>query len=263
MLIDQIGQFVQLKTWPPKRLVSLVPSQTELLYALGLEEEVIGITKFCIKPKTWFEQKTRIGGTKNPKLALIQSLQPDLILANKEENRQEDVLALAQNYPVYTSDVANLGQALAMIRDFGLILDRVGQAQSLIQNIETGFAELQGLNIKQRVLYLIWQNPFMSIGSDTFIHAMLEQMGLENCLKDQQRYPQLSLEDIKALQPDLVFLSSEPFPFGEAHRLDLAGILGSGTRVICVDGEAFSWYGSRLLESPRIFRELIKEIKPA
>ncbi len=236
----------------PKRIISLVPSQTELLFDLGLEQEVVGITKFCIHPYRWFREKTKIGGTKKFWLDKINELKPDLIIGNKEENYPEGIEKLRE-YPVWMSEVNSFSDATEMIQGVGKITDREDQADNLIGEIARAF---EGLNVRppKSVLYLIWKDPWMAAGKNTFINSMLEKMGLVNCLMDD-RYPELSIEKIKRLDPELIFLSSEPYPFKEIHKRELHGFFPSA-EVHKVDGEMFSWYGSRLREAPRYFNGL-------
>ncbi len=253
--IDQLGREVEISR-KPERIISLVPSQTELLFDLGLEERVVGITKFCVHPEEWFRIKTRVGGTKKLHFDVIRELNPDLIIANKEENNREDIEALEKDFPVWVSDVTDLDSALDMIRSVAAITD--SDASQLIDKIETGFAELQPLNSSKRVLYLIWKNPFMAAGSGTFITDMLQRSGFENVVS-QTRYPELTEQQIIDLNPEVILLSSEPFPFKEKHIKELQEFLPN-TTIKLVDGEMFSWYGSRLKYAPSYFSELIGSI---
>jgi ABC-type Fe3+-hydroxamate transport system substrate-binding protein len=253
---DGLGREVQIPS-NPKRIISVVPSQTELLYHFGLEEKVIGITKFCIHPKHWFSTKTRIGGTKNLLLEKIKSLQPDLVIANKEENVQEQIEALAQWYPVWVSDVNKLEDALTMIATIGAITGTAEKATSLKTHIAQAFQSLQttALEVLPKTVYLIWKDPFMTVGGDTFIHNMLQCAGFNNLFVHKSRYPQTSLQEIQAMNCELLFLSSEPYPFRQKHIDELQAHLPH-TKIILVDGEMFSWYGSRLQWAPVYFREL-------
>lgn len=257
LITDQTGREIMLNPLP-KRIISLVPSQTELLYDLGLEEEVVGITKFCIHPDSWFRTKTRIGGTKNIKPELIRQLQPDLIIANKEENVKEQVEALAEDYPVWISDIHELEGSLDMIRRVGAITGREEKGRLLADRIEAGFRRLPHLLPHHEtipVAYLIWRNPWMTIGQDTFIHDMLARCGLTNVFGHTNRYPAISLEDLKASGCRWLLLSSEPYPFKQQHVEELQAELPE-TVIKLVDGEFFSWYGSRLLGAPDYFRTL-------
>lgn len=257
--IDQIGHKITLSAIP-KRIVSLVPSQTELLYHLGLDEEVVGITKFCVHPKHWFKNKTRVGGTKTLKLDVIQGLEPDLIIANKEENTAEQIQFLQNKFNVYTSDITTLENSFEMIHDLGSLLSCELKSSQLIQEIQVNFEQLDQLNTRDRkILYLIWQKPFMSVGSDTFIHDLLTRCGLTNVMESKTRYPELTIEGIQQLKPDIVFLSSEPFPFSEEHVATFQKLLPEA-RIELVDGEYFSWYGSRLIDASNYFIELLNKI---
>lgn len=269
---DQLGRVVQLPHSPLK-IVSLVPSQTELLYDLGLDDEIAGITKFCVHPEIWFRSKTRVGGTKNINLKTIKEIQPDLIIANKEENDRAQIEELASNYPVWISDISTLEDALDMIISVGEIVDRKLQAQKMTDEIRAGFEDLRK-NISQGgypsnlpAAYFIWRNPYMAAGGDTFIHEMMKYCGLKNIFEDQARYPELSdLEQLKiGLQNkstgcQLLLLSSEPYPFSKKHIDEIQPLL-PGTKIILADGEIFSWYGSRLLQAPRYFLQLRSEIQ--
>lgn len=241
----------------PKKIISLVPSQTELLFDLGLTDEVIGITKFCIHPEKWFREKTRIGGTKNPKIDFIKSLQPDLILANKEENRKEDIEALSAFCPVWVSDIQDLEDSLSMIEDIGMLSNRFEQAKEISLNIKISFQTLKPLSEKKKVAYFIWKNPWMSVNQSTFIHDMLSRCGFENVYAHHlERYPETDLEELKSFHPDYIFLSSEPFPFKDKHLIEIENSF-AGAKAILVDGEMFSWYGSRLLKSVAYFKSII------
>jgi ABC-type Fe3+-hydroxamate transport system substrate-binding protein len=256
---DQCGRTVELRD-TPRRIVSLVPSQTELLYDLGLRDEVCGITRFCIHPEEWFRSKTRVGGTKDVKTALIDELEPDLIIANKEENVKEQIDLLSRKWPVWVSDVNNLDEALLMIREIGRMTDRTKTANELISTISTDFQALKPVNRKPRTAYLIWKDPYMTVGGDTFIHAMMEKCGLENVFGNQTRYPETNPEEIRNSVCEVVLLSSEPYPFREKHIRELHELLPQ-TKILLTDGELFSWYGSRLRKSPAYFQKLQEMIK--
>lgn len=242
---------------PPERIVSLVPSQTELLWSLGLEQEVVGITKFCVRPQAWFRQKPRVGGTKTLHLDRIHALQPDLILANREENVREQVEALAERYPVWVSNVSNLPDALAMIKQVGILTHRSAEAQALAKRIEAAFVAFgpEPHWRLRRVAYFIWRKPWMVAGGDTFIHAMLTAAGFENVFAETFRYPEVHLADLARYDPEVLLLSSEPYPFSEKHLAEFQEACPQA-QILLANGEMFSWYGSRLLEAPEYFRQL-------
>jgi ABC-type Fe3+-hydroxamate transport system substrate-binding protein len=241
----------------PSRIVSLVPSQTELLYDLGLGNEVVGITKFCVHPPSWKNQKTIIGGTKNFNFDLIDELQPDLIIGNKEENYKEGIEALQRKYNVWMSDIFNLNDALGMIEQVGEICERQEKATAIIGEIKSSFDKLKFAN-QQRVLYLIWKEPWMCAGKNTFIDSMLEKIGFVNAVTTF-RYPELSVTEIADIDPDIIFLSSEPYPFKDKHISSLKEI-SPRSKVMLVDGEMFSWYGSRLRLAVDYFNGVVGSI---
>jgi ABC-type Fe3+-hydroxamate transport system substrate-binding protein len=247
----------------PKKIISLVPSQTELLYDLGLETEIVGITKFCVHPQSWFKTKERVGGTKTVNIDKIRTLKPDLIIANKEENVQEQIEELAKDYPVWLTDVNSLTDALQMITDIGMLTGKKVEATNLASAINKSFADLKKLttqNTKPKTAYLIWRKPYMTVGRDTFINDMLNHCGFENIFSNKKRYPEISIENLRIANCQLLLLSSEPYPFKQKHIEELSNQL-PGTKIILADGEFFSWYGSRLLKSPAYFTQLITQIK--
>mgnify|MGYP000856670601 FL=1 len=262
---DQLNRTITLREWPPKRIISLVPSQTELLHELGLQAEVVGITKFCVHPETWFRGKTRIGGTKTVNFEKIKALQPDLIIGNKEENEKEQIELLARQYPIWMSDVGNLDQALDMISRVGELTDRPDKAQTLCNTIKTRFAAYHPPSTVYRppsTAYIIWRKPFMAAGGDTFINSMLNQAGFENVFADKNRYPEITPDELSRADPEFILLSSEPYPFREKHLEQFREICPRA-QVVLVDGEMFSWYGSRLLHAPGYFHQLRQSLRLA
>lgn len=246
----------------------MVPSQTELLADLGLDDEVIGITRFCVHPQNWFRTKTRVGGTKQLHTGLINSLHPDLIIANREENAKEQIDELAKSYPVWIGDVKTPDDAYVMMHAVGEITGKQDAALALIEKISAAFrgwrTESAGIKLensysKLTCAYLIWNDPLMTIGGDTFIHHMLGQAGFENVFGHLQRYPQISRDALREKNPDFLFLSSEPFPFRRQHADEMKKWLPHAG-VLLVDGEMFSWYGSRMLKAPEYFRHLHQSI---
>ncbi|RRB06562.1 ABC transporter substrate-binding protein [Larkinella rosea] len=242
---------------PPKRIISVVPSQTELLFDLGLNGEIVGITKFCIHPTDLVKEKTVVGGTKTLNLDRIHDLKPDFILANKEENTRGQIEELQRHYPVHVTDVNNVAEALAMIREVGDWAGRKAEAEQLATQINDSFQTIKspGHSTGLSVAYFIWRKPYLVAAGQTFIHSMLEWAGFRNAFGDASRYPEVTETDLKTARPDLLFLSSEPFPFSEKHVAELQEICPN-TQIVLVDGEIFSWYGSRLLKAADYFRQL-------
>lgn len=262
LFTDQLNNTIHLTSYP-KRIISLVPSQSELLWDLGLRDELVGITKFCIHPKEMFDKTERIGGTITLNIEKIRALKPDLIIGNKEENEQTQILELQKEFPVWMSDIYNLEDALQMIAIVGKLVNQSSKASHIKNQIQQSFFDLQ--KISKTVLYLIWNKPYMAAGRATFIGDMLQKIGLKNVTlrasvtDKSNRYPELSLEEIKVLNPEVIFLSSEPYPFKNNHVKELEKNLPN-CKVLLVDGELFSWYGSRLIKSVSYFNELIKQL---
>jgi ABC-type Fe3+-hydroxamate transport system substrate-binding protein len=255
---DQLNRAVSLASIP-KRIISVVPSQTELLFHLGLDDEIIGITKFCIHPPEKVRHIVKIGGTKQLNMQLIHDLQPDLIIANKEENEQSQIEELMTRYPVWISDINDLATAMDMINKVGEVVGKKTEANELSNNILQQFNLLNPSAKNLRIAYLIWRKPYMAAGTGTFINAMLQLCDFTNAL-NKDRYPEVSPDDLIAAHPDVVFLSSEPYPFAQKHIVEFKKLLPN-TKVILVDGEMFSWYGSRLLHAPAYFNGLINTLK--
>jgi len=240
----------------PQRIVSLVPSQTELLAHLGLGDSVVGITRFCERPEGWGEKKTIVGGTKQVDLDTVRDLDPDLVLANHEENTAEDVADLDGIAPVFVTEVKTVPEACQMIRTVGTLTHTSDQTSTLVGTVISRFKSLPEV-APLRAVYFIWREPYMTIGGDTFIHDVMQRAGFENVFGDQTRYPEVQLGDLGDLDLDVVLCSSEPFPFHQkdAFTADIEAALPD-TPVEIVDGQAFSWYGSRLLDAPAYLREL-------
>lgn len=250
---DQMKRLISV-SYPPKRIISLVPSQTELLFDLGLNEEVVGITKFCIHPSEKFKSTTKVGGTKRLELNKIYQLKPDLIIANKEENEKSQIDKLVKHFPVWISDIQVLDDALEMIKCIGQLVDKVENANFMASNIYNRFLNLSQKQSLITTAYFIWKNPYMLAGRNTFIDDMLCRAGFENVI-NTERYPEVTVEHLKELKPQCIFLSSEPYPFNVEHIIEIQTICPNA-KVLIVDGEMFSWYGSRLLQTPDYLKSL-------
>lgn len=235
------------------KIISLVPSITKTLFDLGLDNhELVGRTKFCIHPENLVKNIPIIGGTKNLNIEKIKALKPDLILANKEENVKEQVEELQKHFRVWVSDIKNLKDNENFLWELGMVLKKRNEAEKFNQKITAIFDNFKE-NKPKKVAYLIWQNPLMTIGGDTFINEILEKIGFENIFKNQKRYPEINLEDLE--KADYLFLSTEPFPFNEKHVLELQ-IRFPKIKILLVDGEAFSWFGSHIAEFGKYFENL-------
>ena len=255
VFLDQIGRNLNVNE-TPTRIVSLVPSITELLVDLGLAAQIVGRTTFCIHPKEALKAITIVGGTKKVHLDRVDQLRPDLIIANKEENQKDQIEALAEKYPVWISDVPNFDAALDMIAGLGKVLRKEAACNQLLQQSKTLLLSLSSKK-QQKAAYLIWRNPYMTIGKDTYIHDLLRLTGFENVFGHQTRYPIVTLEEMKAIPLDVILLSSEPFPFKEKHIKELAAHFPD-IPIKLVDGEAFSWYGTRFIKTIGYLRGLQK-----
>lgn len=286
---DQLNRKIELP-FPPKRIISLVPSQTELLYDIGLRDEVVGITKFCIHPDEWFHTKIRIGGTKKIDFEKIKQLKPDLIIGNKEENEKGQIEQLMKDHKVWMSNIYTLKDALNMIVQVGTLVGKPKESVNLKLQIEGSFKAIQaspdlpegeenqhtsqtygltgyssspwGRLGGASVAYFIWRKPFMVAGSNTFINDMLSRCGFNNVFatSNSMRYPEVSIDQIAEIKPDVILLSSEPYPFKEKHIEEFQSICPEA-KIIIVDGELFSWYGSRLLQAPAYFEKIREMVK--
>lgn len=254
-IIDDMGRKVAISD-STKRIVSLCPSITETLYALGLEERIVGRTKYCIHPAEQIKGATLVGGTKDVDFKMIQDLQPDLIITDKEETPRGVAEELMERYNVFIFDVQTYENALHMIKMLGKITDCEKKSTELIQSIEKEFALLPKENNK-KVIYFIWRKPYMAAGRNTFIHSIISKCGFINVIATrEERYPEITIEEIEKLQPDILFLSSEPFPFADQHKEELQKLLPN-VKIILVDGEYFSWYGARMEAAGRYLQQMI------
>lgn len=252
---DQLGRQVAVP-FPPRRIVSLVPSQTELLFDLGLGERVVGVTKFCVHPAGARQSAAIIGGTKNFDFEKIDALRPDLIIGNKEENYQEGIEQLAARYPVWMSDITTLPESLEMIRRVGLLTGRKEAGDALAADIAASFAALAPAPEPIPAAYFIWRKPYMVAATGTFIDDLLARAGFRNVFGHLGRYPDITPEQLQAAAPRQILLSSEPYPFAEKHLAEFQQLCPAA-RLRIVDGELFSWYGSRLRLSAAYLNALI------
>ncbi len=255
IIFDQLNRKISIDQIP-ERIVSLVPSQTELLVDLGLQDRIVGVTKFCVHPKKLRKNTTVVGGTKQVNYDQIRSLAPDIILCNKEENTPEMVSELEKISNVYISDIISIDDAIEVIWQFGEIFNVRDISAALIERFQKELRDFKGiLKPFRTVVYFIWREPWMIAGRDTFINTLLELNNWNNLIEDSNsRYPEVSIQDLKVLKPDLVLLSSEPFPFKEKHRREILNHYKG--QILLIDGEYFSWYGSRLLPALEYFRDL-------
>ena len=255
---DQLQRALDLP-FTPKRIISVVPSQTELLFYLGLDKEVVGITKFCVHPAAQFKITPKVGGTKQLDIAKIKALNPDLIIANKEENERSQIEELINFCPVWISDISDLAGAIAMIGKVGALVGKSPEAKTLANQINQQFNNNTIKQSNLRAAYFIWRKPYMIAGKNTFIDSMLKKCGLANAF-DLERYPEIDALVLVKANPDVILLSSEPYPFKEKHIAEFKEMLPSAI-IKVVDGELFSWYGSRLLQAPEYFKMINFDIQ--
>ncbi|MDP1802795.1 MAG: helical backbone metal receptor [Bacteroidota bacterium] len=252
---DQLGNIIKLDK-KPLRIISIVPSQTEFLWDIGLRNELVGITKFCVHPGEMFRSIEKVGGTKNLNINKIRALKPDLIIGNKEENEQADIELLQKEFNVWMSDIYTFDHAFEMMKNLGEILDKKSRVKKIVDEIKRTLPEVKNIFKRQKTAYFIWYKPYMCAARNTFIDHALNYVGLKNALRNFKRYPKLDDEKLKEIKPGLCLLSSEPFPFKVKHIKELRDKLPE-SKIVIIDGEIFSWYGSRLLH----FTEYVKQLK--
>ena len=269
---DVLGREVTVPD-PPRRVVSLVPSVTEICFALGAGDRVVGITRFCTEPPAGVAGKVRVGGEKNPNLDLIRRLQPDLVIGNVEENRKADVEALAgSGIPVYVIFPRTVGEGAGLLRDLGGLLGEPEAGDALAARVEAALEEVAGLRAGRRpvrVFCPIWKNPWMACNRDTYVHDVLVACGGENITAEKpERYPRVTLEEVAAAAPEVILLPDEPFRFGPKHtplfRAFPAMPAVRAGRVYCIDGKWISWYGPRMAGAlPALTRVILGDTSAA
>jgi ABC-type Fe3+-hydroxamate transport system substrate-binding protein len=244
------------------KIVSLVPSISALLYHLGVEENIVGVTKFCVHPSSLKKTKTIVGGTKNVQIHKVIALAPTLIIANIEENTKHEIQILQNLYYTIVTDVHNIESALLMIAQVGKAIGKTAKAIALIKKIEHSFLEIPVLKESYSFCYLIWKEPFMTVGCDTYIHSVLEKMGLKNIFKKFVRYPITNAFEIKTYKPDIILLATEPYPFKQKHIVQLEAVFPE-IPILLINGEICSWHGSHMLEIANYSLKLHKDLKEA
>lgn len=252
---DQMGFNLKLRNIP-KRIISLVPSDTELLFDLGLGHKVVGVTDFCLYPKNKLKNINKIGGPKQINFSELDKLKPDFIIGNKEENYQEGIEYLKTKYPVWMSDIFTLEDALKQIKSLGEIFYQENRADNLIEEIKQNIPVTATSSRRKSVAYLIWNSPIMVAANQTFIDNLLSVAGYKNVFTNKERYPKIDIQELRQAKPDLIFLSSEPFPFSQEDQKEFQRLVPE-SEVRLVDGEMFSWYGSHLVQAMKYFKELI------
>ncbi|MFJ8063599.1 ABC transporter substrate-binding protein [Psychrobacillus sp. NPDC096426] len=256
LITDHIGRQVNVSI-TPKRIVSICPAITETLFTLGLKNEIVGRTKYCIFPEGIVENVPIIGGTKEVNVEKIRALQPDLILAEKEENTEEIVQVLEEIAPVFVLEVQSIKEAYRFIQTLGFLTNKEQVAEQLIDSVKAVFPSpyIQSKN----AAYAIWRKPYMVVGGTTYINDVLHTLGFHNPFaKEESRYPAVTKESLADTNLDVLFLASEPFPFKEKHIAEFQAFLPN-TKIVLVEGEMF-WYGSRMEIAGSYLKELVELI---
>ena len=258
LIVDQLGRKVHISD-KPQRIVSLCPSETETLASLVAPTRIAGCTLYCRYPHALVADLPKVGGTKKLDFDAISALKPDLIVAVKEENDKEQIEALAETYPLIILDPVDHQTTFESIDLLGQAVGEQSKAENIIRDLESAIEQLPKAK-GQRALYLIWRKPYMAVGADTFIDAMMQSIGLTNAASGLTgRYPALDDSAIAQAAPDIILASSEPFPFEEKHRSELLDRFPNCS-VHFVDGEAFGWHGVRSLKVRKTLNELVQAI---
>jgi ABC-type Fe3+-hydroxamate transport system substrate-binding protein len=245
---DATGREVSLSA-RPCRIVSLVPSLTEALFAFGLAEEVAGVTRYCVEPAE-ARRRPKVGGTKNVDVARVAAMEPDLVLANVEENTRDDVEAMiAAGLRVFVTYPRTVAGAIAELQLLAEMTDATAAAEPIVSAAEWALERAEAANQRRtavRTFCPIWRNPWMTIGPDTYIHDFLRACGAENVYGDApDRYPMVALTDVAARRPEAVLLPDEPYRFSRKHVPEVIETLGD-VRTYLVDGKSLCWYGPRI-----------------
>jgi len=251
------------------RIVSLCPSLSELVFDLGRGAELVGVTQYCVHPAEGVERVEKVGGTKTPDVARIVELAPDVVLMNSEENRREDAAALtAAGLDCHVSMPRDCAETAAMVRSIGARLERPDEAERIAADIEQRTRRVRARAAGREPVsfaYLVWRKPWMSVNADTFASALLEQAGGRNVFAAKPaRYPEVTLDELRAENPRVVFLCTEPFPFQEKHVAELSSGTGfEPPRFVVADGEYLSWHGSRTPDGIDHAERLIEAVRGA
>lgn len=254
-VVDGIARQVELPA-PPRRIVSLVPSTTETLFALGVGDRLVGRTRYCVHPARELADVPEVGGTKSPRLAELAALRPDLVLANEEENKPALWPRLELLAPLYVAYPRTVDEALHDLRTTARLVGAEARGDELVATCQAARAELARVRRPFTYAYLIWKDPWMAVGPDTFVASMLAEVGGRCALNTDERYPRLELDALVAADPDVVYLSSEPYAFTAEHAAEL-GRLAERARL--VDGELCSWHGARMVRALPYLAELLPE----
>lgn len=256
----------------PARIVSLVPSWTETLFAFGAGDEIVGLTRFCVEPADRVAGVPKIGGTKNPDIKAIVDLKPEIVIANAEENRREDIEKLrAAGIPVFTTYSRTVAAAVEAILKLGQVVGRPAEADAIAREvvrevsvIETGLGVWNRLRF--RVFCPIWKNPWMAFNADTYAHDVLRMLGFNNIFAAAgERYPRVTLDETLELRPDFVLLPNEPYEFSQKDADELKPLLppALSRRVVLIDGRDLHWYGAHMASGFKRLAALLARVRAA
>ncbi|MGH8011302.1 MAG: helical backbone metal receptor [Candidatus Binataceae bacterium] len=268
---DDLGFKLELEH-RPERIVSLVPSWSETLFALHLEHEVIGVTRFCVEPAEGVAHLPKLGGTKNPNVKALVELSPDLVIANAEENRREDIERIrTYQIPVFTTYPRTIAQAVESLLKLGGVLGREAEADSMAREVVRSVSEIETqvgvwAKLRFRVFCPIWKNPWMAFNADTYAHDVLRMLGFNNIYASAgERYPRTTLEEALARRPDFVLLPDEPYEFGARDAEELKPLLppALSRRVVLIGGRDLHWYGVHMVNGLRTLNELMSRVRAA
>ena len=256
-LADAWGRLLTVRQ-RPERIVSLVPSLTEALFAFGLEQEVVGVTRFCVEPRRGVVGKTKVGGTKVLDVAKIRALKPDLVVASAEENSPGDVAQLIDyGCPVFVTLVTSVESAIELLRQLAAITGTTAAARPIIQGVKETLAFVEGAGAGRepvRVFCPIWRNPYMTCGRGTYMHDVITVCGGRNVFGERlESYPRLELAEMAALDPQVILLPNEPYRFTKRHKADFKAFAEvtavKNGHIFLIDGKVITWYGPRIAQS--------------
>ena len=254
-----------------RRIVSLVPSLSEALFALGLGERLVGVTDWCVHPADGVAPLPKVGGTKDTDVDAVLALAPDLVIANREENTRRSVERLRRaGLDVWLTYPRTLREAKALLEELADLGAPAPARAALLGPLAAALddAETRRPARQTRVFCPIWRDPWMSVGGDTYIHDLLTQCGGRNVFAERgdRRYPRVTLDDVTGAAPEVILLPDEPYPFGPADAAELAALpipAARDGRIHCIDGTLVSWYGPRIQRAILRVRPLLAPSPPA
>lgn len=256
-LVDALGRSLTVRQ-RPERIVSLVPSLTEALFAFGLEQEIVGVTRFCVEPRRGVAGKTKVGGTKALDVAKIEALEPDLVIASAEENSPGDVTQLFDHgCPVFVTMVTSVQSAIDLLRQLATITGTTAAARPIIQGAKKALTFVQATGAggeRVRVFCPVWRNPYMTCSRGTYMDDVVTVCGGRNVFDERrERYPRVELAEMAALDPQVILLPSEPYRFTKRHKADFRAFADvtavKNGHIFLIDGRMLTWYGPRIAQS--------------